>query len=323
MDLAALLAPHVSAILPLLLGDDTITEIMVNGPGRDVYIEQNGAMRLLPDVRLTADDLTATLDILAAHMRRAIPIENHLDGHLPDGSRVSAILPPCAPDGPLLSIRKHPARAWTILDLVDAGMLSFDHASWLSEQVHQRKTVVLAGPVGSGKTTMINALAHAIPLTERIAVIETAREIKLPHANVLQVEARPDGPAPVTLATLLTRILRMCPTRIIVGEVRDSADAIAFIAAVTTGHPGSFTTLHANDAVGALRRLTSLIQGAGGWYSEAAARDAVASAIHVIVHLDHVGPERTRVVRTISTVHGYTDRGWDVTPLAGSDHAIG
>jgi pilus assembly protein CpaF len=223
--------------------------------------------------------------ILAPLGRRVDESEPLCDARLPDGSRVNVVLPPLALDGPALTIRRFRPRGFSADDLVAAGTLPAPLADFLARAVRARCTILVCGGTGSGKTTTLNALSGFIPPAERVVTIEDSAELRLRRPHVIRLEARPpnvEGRGEVTIRRLVRNALRMRPDRIVVGEVR-GAEALDMLTALTTGHDGSLSTIHAGDAAEALRRLETLALMAGLGLPHAAIREQVADAIDLVV----------------------------------------
>ena len=298
-----------------LLRDPAITELMVNDGGRRVFVERNGGLELLADRTLEGRNLTVAIKNIARacgdEISEAQPI---LDARLEDGSRVAAMFPPCAVAGPALTIRKF-GRRYTLDDLVKNKTLSPVLAQRLIAAIRAEQNVLISGGTGTGKTTLLNALAAHIPDGNRIVVIEETAEIHLDKPNLLRFEARraqiPLGhetPLPaVTIADLVRATLRHRPDRIIVGEVR-GAEAFDLLQALNTGHAGSMCTIHANRCVDALRRLETLALLGGVNLPIAAVRAQIASAIDVVVFVVR-GRDGRRSVTEIAEVASFGDRG--------------
>src|SRR6266566_2807210 len=229
--------------LERLLADDSISEIMVNGP-YDVWIERHGR---LFDTNVRFDD--------ESHMRRII--NTMVDARLPDGSRVNIIIPPLSLTGPLITIRKFSKKRLTLDEMIRIGTLNAEAVDYLQRCVHAELNILISGGTGSGKTTLLNALSAAIPDEDRIVTIEDAAELRLNQRHVLRLEARPkniEGEGEVPIRELVRNSLRMRPDRIIVGEVR-GAEALDMLQAMNTGHDGSLSTVHANSPRDALARV--------------------------------------------------------------------
>jgi pilus assembly protein CpaF len=297
-----------------LLQDPAITEVMVNDGGRHVFVERAGVLAPLVDRVLDTRNLTVAIKNIARacgdEVSEAQPL---LDARLEDGSRVAAVLSPCAVGGPALTIRKF-TRRYTLDQLVEVGTVPQDVAKALSAAVDTRQNILVSGGTGTGKTTLLNALAAHIPDGDRIVVIEETAEIHLAKPNLLRLEARraqsplgSEAPLPaVTIADLVRATLRHRPDRILVGEVR-GAEAFDLLQALNTGHLGSLTTIHANSAEQALTRLAHCVLTANVGLPHRSAREAIALAIDLVVHVARVGSERR--VTEVTTVHGYDGSG--------------
>ena len=293
-----------------LLRDPAITELMVNDGGRRVFVERNGGLELLAERSLEPRNLTVAIKNIARacgdEISEAQPI---LDARLEDGSRVAAMFPPCAVAGPALTIRKF-GRRYTLDDLVQNGTLSAGLAKRLVDAIKAERNILISGGTGTGKTTLLNALAARIPDDNRIVVIEETAEIHLEKPNLVRFEARraqiPLGhetPLPaVTIADLVRATLRHRPDRIIVGEVR-GAEAFDLLQALNTGHLGSLTTIHANSADQALTRLAHCVLTANVGLPHRSIREAIALAIHLVVHIARVNG--TRRVTELVSVTGF------------------
>lgn len=288
-----------------LLDKPEITEIMVNGPNA-IYIEKEGV--LYRTDLMFADDtqvLTAIERIVAPIGRRIDESQPLVDARLKDGSRVNAIIPPLALDGPSLTIRKFSKKPMTIDRLIANGALSPDIGEFLRLAVLLRKSILISGGTGSGKTTLLNVVSSFIPDNERILTIEDAAELRLSQAHVVRLEARPpniEGKGEVNIRDLVRNALRMRPDRIVVGECR-GGEALDMLQAMNTGHEGSLTTIHANSTRDALARLETLVLMAGFELPLRAIREQVASAIHLVVQLSRYS-DGTRKIQAISEVTG-------------------
>jgi pilus assembly protein CpaF len=228
-----------------------------------------------------------------------------VDARLPDGSRVNAIIPPIALDGPCLSIRKFRKKALTAEDLIRAGSVSEVALEYLQQRVHQRTNLIVVGGTGSGKTTFLNLLSQWIPPGERIVTVEDAAELRLQHNHVVRLETRPpnlEGERAITARDLVRNALRMRPDRIIVGEVRGD-EVLDMLQAMNTGHDGSMTTIHANSTRDAIHRLELLAGFAGYNGSEVTFRGQVASAIQLLVHVARL-PDGKRRLTSVTEVLG-------------------
>lgn len=274
--------------LDQLLATDDITEIMMNGPG-PIWIERNGALERT-DLRVGRSELdllvSRLLDPLGLRVDRLHPMA---DGRLPDGSRVNVIVPPLALDGPTITIRRFPTRA---IGLDAFGPPEINEL--LRTAVQDRRTIVVSGGTGAGKTTLLNALIRFIPDHQRIVTIEDTAELDLGSRHVVRLEARSanaEGMGAVTIRDLVKNALRMRPDRIVLGETR-SAECLDLLMALTTGHRGSFTTVHANHAAGALRRLQLLASLADATIAPTAITEILAETVDYVVHIERFGPKR-------------------------------
>jgi pilus assembly protein CpaF len=299
-----------------LLVDPTITEVMVNDGGRRVFVERDGTLAAVPGRTLEPRNLTVAIKNIARACGDEISeMQPLLDARLEDGSRVAAMFPPCAVAGPALTIRKF-TRRYTLDDLVQVGALSPALAARLAEAVESQQNILISGGTGTGKTTLLNALAAGIPDADRIVVIEETAEIHLDKPNLLRLEARRaqaplghEAPLPpVTIADLVRATLRHRPDRILVGEVR-GAEAFDLLQALNTGHLGSLTTIHANSAEQALTRLAHCVLTANVGLPHRSIREAIALAIHLVVHVARRGSRRrvTEVV-AVDRYNGDADR---------------
>jgi pilus assembly protein CpaF len=298
-----------------LLRDPAVTEVMVNEGGRRVFVERRGVLEAVPDRTLDTRNLTVAIKNIARacgdEISEAQPM---LDARLEDGSRVAAMFAPCAVAGPVLTIRKFTHR-FTLDDLVQVGTLTSELAGTLTDAIATHRNILVSGGTGTGKTTLLNAIAARIPDHDRIVVIEDTAEIHLDKPNLVRFEARravlplgQEAPLPaVTIAELLRATLRHRPDRILVGEVR-GAEAFDLLQALNTGHTGSLSTIHANSAEQALTRLAHCVLMANIGLPHASVREAIALAVHSVVHLERVVDQR-RVTQVVQ-VRGY-DTGQD------------
>ena len=242
------------------LDDPTVSDIMINGPTQ-IYVERGGRLELTNATFETREALTAALRNAAQFVGKHIDEERPiLEGRLPDGSRIEAIIPPAAPDGPHISIRRFFKETLTVERLVGFGAMTEEAAVSLHALVAAKMNVLVAGGTGSGKTSMLNALSSFIPEGERVVVIEDSRELQLQRAHVVQLEARPPDPkgrGEVTIRDLFRATLRLRPDRIVVGEIR-GGEALDLIRAMTSGHGGCLSTLHATYPRDTLTRLETM-----------------------------------------------------------------
>ncbi len=283
-----------------LLEDPTVTEIMVNQPAK-VYVERDGRLEQ-SGVRFRDEDhLRHTIDRIVAPLGRRIDEASPMvDARLPDGSRVNAILPPLALEGPALTIRKFSRQPFTLERLVGLGTISQAMADFLFESVQEKVSILISGGTGAGKTSTLNALGRCIPHEERLITIEDAAELQLNRPHRVALEARPpnlEGKGEVTIRSLVRNALRMRPDRIIVGEVR-GGEAFDMLQAMNTGHHGSLTTLHANSPRDALTRLESMVLMAGYDLPLAAIRRMILGAVRLILQQDRLS-DGQRVITAI------------------------
>jgi pilus assembly protein CpaF len=288
-----------------LLADDTVTEIMVNGPHR-VYVERRGRLELT-DLQFTDDaSVMAVIERIVAPLGRRIDeSQPYVDARLADGSRVNAIIPPLSLTGPTVTIRKFAKHALTPDDFIRFGTWTHNAAEFMRACVMLRKNIIVAGGTGSGKTTLLNLLSGYIPHTERIVTVEDAAELKLQQPHVIRLEARPpniEGRGAVTIRDLVKNCLRMRPDRIIVGECR-GGEALDMLQAMNTGHDGSLTTVHANSPRDVISRLETMVLMSGMELPSRAIREQIASAVDVIIHESRLSDGSRKVV-AISEVTG-------------------
>ncbi|OGB33000.1 MAG: pilus assembly protein CpaF [Burkholderiales bacterium RIFCSPLOWO2_12_FULL_61_40] len=288
-----------------LLVDSTVSDILVNTFQR-VYVERQGRLELT-DIRFTDDDhLMKIIDKIVSRVGRRIDESSPMvDARLPDGSRVNAIIPPLAIDGPILSIRRFATIPLKVSNLIEYRSLSDEMAQFIGALAQAKINILISGGTGSGKTTLLNILSAAIGMTERIVTIEDAAELQLQQPHVVRLETRPpniEGRGEVAQRALVRNALRMRPDRIILGETR-GAEALDMLQAMNTGHEGSMTTVHANTARDALARLESMIAMAGVDLPAKAARAQVASAIGVIIQVNRMS-DGTRKMTSIHEVTG-------------------
>ncbi|MBQ7453481.1 MAG: CpaF family protein, partial [Selenomonadaceae bacterium] len=288
-----------------LLQNDSITEIMVNGPNQ-IFIEQKGKLKLT-DVHFydNAHLMNIIERILTPLGRRVDESSPLVDARLADGSRVNIIIPPLSLVGPTVTIRKFSKNALSIQDLVSFGTLSEDMATFLDACVRARLNILVSGGTGSGKTTTLNVLSSFIPETDRIVTIEDAAELRLQQIHVVTLESRPanlEGHGAITIRDLVRNALRMRPDRIIVGEVR-SGEALDMLQAMNTGHDGSLTTAHANTPRDVLSRLETMVLMAGMELPVRAVRTQVSSAIDLILQQSRIR-DGSRKITYITEVQG-------------------
>jgi pilus assembly protein CpaF len=291
-----------------LVMDPTVNDIVVNGPDA-VFVERNGKLESAPVRFNDAQHIIRVIQrILAPIGRRVDESTPMVDARLPDGSRVNAIIPPIALNGPCLSIRKFRAKALSAQDLLDYGTATAAELEYLEARVKGRTNLIVVGGTGSGKTTFLNLLSQWIPEAERVITVEDAAELRLENNHVVRLESRPpnlEGQRAVTARDLVRNALRMRPDRIIVGEVRGD-EVLDMLQAMNTGHDGSMTTLHANSTRDAISRLELLAGFAGFNGSEINFRGQIASSIQLFVQVSRL-PSGVRKLMSVTEVQGIQD----------------
>ncbi len=287
-----------------LLADPTITDILVNGAER-VYVERYGKLERSSVVFRDDAHLKLIIDRIVAKVGRRIDEASPMvDARLPDGSRVNAIIPPLALDGPCLSIRRFFTERLTMDDLLTLGSLTLPIATLLRAAVRARLNVLVSGGTGVGKTTLLNILSSYVPASERIVTIEDSAELRLDQEHVVRLETRPinvEGRGEVTQRDLVRNSLRMRPDRIIVGEVRGN-EVFDMLQAMNTGHDGSIATIHANSPRDALHRLEMMMLLSGISMPERSIREQIASAIQLLVHAVRFADGSRRITRVSEIV---------------------
>jgi pilus assembly protein CpaF len=286
-----------------LFRDPTITDILVNN-AHNIFVERKGKLTRI-DAQFRNDaHLLAVIDRIVSRVGRRVDESSPMvDARLPDGSRVNAIIPPLALDGPVLSIRRFGAEI-TVKELVEYGSITQDMLTLLSGCVKSRLNILISGGTGSGKTTLLNAMSSFIPADERLITIEDAAELRMQQEHVVRLETRPpnsEGRGEVLARDLVKNALRMRPDRIVVGEVR-SAEALDMLQAMNTGHEGSMSTVHANTPRDALSRLETMILMAGTNLPQRAMREQIASALDVIVQVQRLSDGGRRVISIVEVV---------------------
>jgi pilus assembly protein CpaF len=288
-----------------LLDNPEISEVMVNGAG-NVYIERKGKLTRTNITFDNDDQVMRIIDRIILPLGRRIDADiPTVDARLPDGSRVNAVIPPVAIDGPTITIRKFQKDKLSVNQLVELGSITRNMAEFLRACVVSRLNILISGGTGSGKTTLLNILSGYIPVDERIVTIEDAAELKLQQDHVVRLETKPaniEGKHPVTIRDLVRNSLRMRPDRIVVGEVR-GGEALDMLQAMNTGHDGSLTTLHANSPRDATSRLETMCMMAGMDLPVRVIREQIASAIDVIVQQSRLR-DGSRKVTAITEVAG-------------------
>lgn len=304
-------------LLDLILHDESITEVMVNGPN-EIFVEQAGRVTKIEDQFESEQKLEDVIQRIVGMAGREVNQANPIvDTRLPDGSRVNVVLPPISLKGPIVTIRKFSKSPMTIEKLLEYGSITVQAAECLKILVKAKYNIFISGGTGSGKTTFLNALSNYIPTDERIITIEDSAELQIEGVeNLVSLETRnanASGKGEITMRDLIKSSLRMRPERIVVGEVR-GAEALDMLQAMNTGHDGSLSTGHANSTHDMLSRLeTMVLQGAEGLPLEAV-RQQIASAIDIIIHLSRLR-DKSRKTMEISEVVGYEDGKIRLNPL--------
>ncbi|HHY11497.1 MAG TPA: CpaF family protein [Firmicutes bacterium] len=324
-DLAERIAQEICGLGPLdeLLDDKSVTEIMVNGPGR-VFVEKDGILVHTATTFLNDRHLLEIINRIVQSAGRRVDVSMpYVDARLPDGSRVNAIIPPLALNGPVLTIRRFPQRYTELSQLVECNTLEPDVACFLENCVGARLDIVVSGGSGSGKTTTLNVLANAVGSRERIIVIEDSSEIKIPDHHVVYLEARPknmEGKGEVSIRDLLRNALRMRPDRLIIGECRGK-ETFDLISAMNTGHEGCLSTVHANSSADCLERMVGMALMAEEGVPVEILRSWIAIGVDVIVHIEKtLGGQR--VVSGVSGVGNEPGKGLSSFPVYLAEHGL-
>jgi len=288
-----------------LLRDATLTEIMINGLD-GIFVERDGRV-LLTDRQFDDENhLISAIEALVASVGRRLDFGDPvLEARMPDGSRLTVVLPPVAVDGPMVTIRKFSASPYGIDDLIRFGSLSLEAAAFLRACVRARVNLLISGGSSSGKTTLLNALSTVIPEDERIVTIEEAAELTLLHSHLCRLECVSAGEKPMTLRQLVRHAVRMRPDRLVVGEVR-GGEALDMLQAMNTGHDGAMSTIHANSPRDALSRLETLVLMGGLDLPVRAIRQQISGAINLIVHVSRL-VDGSRKVVSIAELTGFED----------------
>jgi pilus assembly protein CpaF len=320
------------------MDDTAVSDILVNN-AHEVHIERNGRLELTDVIFADDQHLLRIIQRLTARVgRRVDEVTPMVDARLADGSRVNAVVPPLALDGPKLSIRRFGARPLQIDDLIQNGSLSNEMVDFLAAAIEARISFLISGGAGSGKTTLLNALSEYIPDDERIITIEDSAELKLLNQHVARLETRPantEGSGAITQRDLVRNALRMRPDRILIGEVR-GAEALDMLQAMNTGHEGSLTTIHANDTRDALARLEVMVTMSGFGLPVTVVRQYIATGIRLIVQLARLKGGIRRVIRVseivkveddsykVEDIYGFEQTGIDADGVAkGSFYVTG
>ncbi|MFC9918390.1 CpaF family protein [Agromyces binzhouensis] len=288
-----------------LLEDPTITEVMVNRHDQ-IYVERSGRLQE-SSLRFTSEaQLRRVIDRIVSRVGRRIDESSPLvDARLEDGSRVNAIIPPLAVNGPSLTVRKFARTPYTVEDLISFGTMSREMATVLDAAVRGRLNILVSGGTGTGKTTLLNVLSAFIPTSERIITIEDAVELQLQQDHVVRLESRPsniEGRGEVTIRDLVRNSLRMRPDRIVIGEVR-GGESLDMLQAMNTGHEGSISTIHANSPRDAISRMETLVLMAGMDLPLRAIREQIASALDIIIQIGRL-KDGTRRITHVTEVQG-------------------
>jgi pilus assembly protein CpaF len=281
-----------------LLADPTVSDILVNGPS-NVFVERRGKLQKTDVAFADNDHLMKIIDKIVSRVGRRVDESSPMvDARLPDGSRVNAIIPPLALDGPLLSIRRFAVVPLTVEDLISKRSLTPELSLLLSGMVRAKLNILISGGTGSGKTTLLNVLSASIPSNERIVTIEDAAELQLQQPHVVRLETRPpniEGKGEVGQRALMINSLRMRPDRIVLGEVR-GAEVLDMLQAMNTGHEGSMATVHANTPRDALARLENMAGYGGAVISQTAMRQQVSSAINAVIQIARLNDGSRRLI---------------------------
>lgn len=281
-----------------LLSDDSVSEIMVNGP-QQIYVERHGKLQLSDCQFVDDESVMAVIERIVSPLGRRIDeSQPYVDARLADGSRVNAIIPPLSLSGPTITIRKFSKKALSSDDFIRFGTWTHNAAEFMKLCVLLRKNIIVAGGTGSGKTTLLNLLSGYIPHNERIVTVEDAAELRLQQPHVVRLEARPpniEGKGAVTIRDLVKNCLRMRPDRIIVGECR-GGESLDMLQAMNTGHDGSLTTVHANSPRDVISRLETMVLMSGMELPSRAIREQIASAVDIIIHEARLSDGSRRVV---------------------------
>ncbi len=301
-----IIIPFLKPIEPLLLSQ-TISEIMVN-PDGSVWIEEAGRIQSLPDVRFEEGALATGLEVIANKFGKMLDADSPIMNlRLPDGSRLAAAIPPIVHPQPLMTVRRFTSRNFIMKDLIERGMVTAEQAEILADAVRRGDNLLISGGTWTGKTTLLNVLADAIPEEERILIIEDTAELHIRKPHVVAEEAQTDTHRKtITFDDLLKAALRHRPDRIILGEIRGT-EARTLLDAMNTGHHGALATIHASSAKGALLRLRTLLIRGIASLLPAEAEAEIRSSIHRIVHIDREQGERR--VKTILDLTVETDPG--------------
>jgi pilus assembly protein CpaF len=304
--------------LESLMRDDEVSDILVNHP-HEVYVERLGRLQQAGVLFADEPHLIRIIQRIVSRVGRRIDeVSPMVDARLQDGSRINAVIPPLALDGPTLSIRRFGRNPLQIEDLLESSSIHPDVVEFLAAAIDARVSFLISGGTGAGKTTLLNALTKFIPLDERMITVEDSAELQLQHRHVVRLETRPpnnEGAGEITPRSLVRNSLRMRPDRIIIGEVR-GAEALDMLQAMNTGHEGSLTTIHANDTRDALSRLELMVAMSGFELPIPVVRQYIASGISLVVHLSRLKGGVRRVMQ-ISEIVGVKEGGFHLEDIFG------
>jgi pilus assembly protein CpaF len=297
--------------IAIYLADDSVSEVMINGP-QEIFIERKGIIERTQAVFRDEQALVAAVRNIAQFVGRRIDEDNPvLDARLPDGSRISAVLPPCSRKGTTLSIRKFSKSIPSFVDMINRGSITKEAARFLDVCIFLAKNTIISGGTGSGKTTLLNVLGSRIPSGQRVLIVEDSSELKIKSDHIVYFETKPadeQGKGAVTVRDLIKASLRLRPDRIIVGEVR-GAEALDLISAMNTGHGGSMGTAHANTPYDSLVRLETLAMMGDSNVPPAAVRRQIAAAIHIVVQIKRLADGSRRVTHITEVIPEVDDFG--------------
>jgi len=306
--------------LETLIKDERVNDILVNG-AKQIFVEREGRLEATSLRFIDDEHVLRVIRRILAHLGRRIDESSPMvDARLPDGSRVNAIIPPLALNGPCLSIRKFRKDPLLAQDLIQLGTFDRGMLEFLTAAVEKRCNIIVSGGTGAGKTTLLNVLSRSIPPTERIVTIEDAAELQLDHEHVVRLETRPpniDGAGEVTARDLVRNSLRMRPDRIILGEVRGK-EVMDVLQAMNTGHDGCMSTVHANNPSDAMLRLEMLAGLAGFQGSEGTLRQMIAAAVELVIQISRMPNGQRRVV-SVTEVTGVRDNQFVLNELYSFD----
>ncbi len=304
--------------LEALMNDDAISDVLVNHP-HEIYVERHGRLEQADVMFADEQHLMRIIQRIVSRVGRRIDeVSPMADARLPDGSRINAVIPPLALNGPTLSIRRFGRRPLQVEDLIEAGSIPRDIVEFLAASIDARVSFLISGGTGAGKTTLLNALAKFIPHDERLITIEDSAELQLQHRHVVRMETRPpnnEGVGEITPRALVRNSLRMRPDRIIIGEVR-GGEALDMLQAMNTGHEGSLTTIHANDTRDSLSRLELMVAMSGFDLPIAVVRQYIVSGMALVVHLARLKGGVRRVMQ-VSEIVGVRDSGFHLEDIFG------